>query len=130
MPGWTLTRANVLTGWTLRQTDGLTYEFDRGGRVLRYGYPRHNRIITVSYPGVSLTATSEVQFPNVAISDDFEQRQIELYYEGDHIARSVLRDMTQSEAFAECEAAANCYENTYRYQNGNLVEVTYSDGAQ
>jgi YD repeat-containing protein len=129
MPGWTLTRANVLTGWTLRQTDGLTYEFDRGGRVLRYGYPRHNRIITVSYPGVSLTATSEVQFPNVAISDDFEQRQIELYYEGDHIARSVLRDMTQSEAFAECEAAANCYENTYRYQNGNLVEVTYSDGA-
>jgi YD repeat-containing protein len=129
MPGWTLTRANVLTGWTLRQTDGLTYEFDRGGRVLRYGYPRHGRMITVSYPGVSLTPTSQVQFPNVAISDDFEQRQIELYYEGDHIAHSILRDLTLSEAFGVCEASANCYENIYRYENGNLVEVVYNDGA-
>lgn len=129
MPGWTLTRASVFTGWSLRQTDGLTYEFDRGGRVVRYGYPQFGRTITVAYPGVSLTPTSEIQFPNVAISDDFAQRQIELYYEGDHIARSILRDMTQSEAFGACEASVNCYENIYRYQNGDLVEVVYSDGS-
>src|SRR5690606_27484280 len=96
---------------------------------VRYGYPQFGRTITVAYPGVSLTPTSQIQFPNVAISDDFAQRQIELYYEGDHIARSILRDMTQSEAFGTCRASANCYENVYRYQNGDLVEVVYSDGS-
>ncbi len=129
MPGWTLTRTSVFTSWTLRQTDGLTYEFDRGGRVVRYGYPQFGRTISVEYPGVSLTPTSQIQFPDVAISDDFSLRQIELYYEGDHIARSVMRDMTQSDAFGPCEASTGCYENIYRYSNGDLVEVVYSDGS-
>ncbi len=116
MPGWTLTRDDVRAPWRLRQSDGFTYRFDRAGRLSGFGYPDQSRMVAIRFADAS----------TVEISDAFEQRQITLYYDADRrITRSVLQDNTATSA-----ANATRFETSYRYTDGFLTGVTYSDGQQ
>jgi YD repeat-containing protein len=132
MPGWTLSRDNLRDNWRLRQTDGFEYEFDRAGRVVAYGYPQVSRMVTIRYPRGSINGIVGEEPPAIAISDDFNARELELYYNNAYrIERSVLRDNTRSTAFETCELVENCFETRYQYDtNGLLVGVTYAGGVE
>jgi YD repeat-containing protein len=132
MPGWTLSRENLRANWVLTQTDGFEYQFDRAGRVVQYGYPQHDRIVTIEYPRSSINGVVGLEPAAIAISDDFTQRQIELYYDPFYrIEKSILRDNTRSEPFALCDLTENCFETRYRYDSGGLLtRVVYPGGAE
>lgn len=144
MPGWRLTRENWRSTWTLEQSEsGLTYEFDRAGRLLKYGYPAQNRVITVTYPLNTLNGPKNSGTQLIFITDAPNLRRLELYFDQqDHIALSVLRDLTvgeipndqslldnwQNTANFSCDTNANCYPIRYTYENNQLISVSYSDG--
>ncbi|MFW5772013.1 MAG: DUF6531 domain-containing protein, partial [Phototrophicaceae bacterium] len=137
MPGWTLSRRSVnAPTWTLEQSDGLTYTFDRAGRIVSYGYPLEQHLVTVDYPRDLLGGTADLDSDQpVIITDAPDMRRLELYYDGPHVVRSVLRDMTvydEGEApdLDTCAVADHCYEVRYTYAEGYLVRVDYSDGGQ
>lgn len=137
MPGWVLTRSGtaaaqiVRSAWELHQDNGLVYNFDRAGRLKSYGYPRSSRFITIDYPWDSqYNGPGELSEKPVIITDEAGMRQLELYYDANHhIIRSILRDLTNnSDDAASCDAAQNCFEILYEYENGYLTGVVYPDG--
>lgn len=132
MPGWTLQRDDLRANWVLTQTDGFEYQFDRAGRMVSYGYPQVSRVVTIEYPRSSINGVVGLEPAAIAISDDFSQRQIELYYDNFYrIEKSILRDMTRSQPFGACELSDHCYATTYRYNaDGMLVAVNYAGGLE
>lgn len=135
MPGWTLTRDSLRAdNWILRQDDGLAYYFDRAGRIIAYGYPNQGRMITTSYGGDAIDGLASLGSDEpVIVTDSITQRRLELYFEGHHIVRSVLRDMIYVENTLDvdtsvCDLEDNCFETKYGYDGKYLVEVLYADG--
>mgnify|MGYP000152973822 CR=1 FL=1 len=132
MPGWALFRPNIRDDWQLYKPNGERILFDRAGRMYEYGFYDQSRTIDIVYTSNledRLDGTGGLGETNrISISDDFNQRSLELYYNSDHhIIRSVLRDRVLRPDFRlACELGDNCYETLYRYDNlMRLEQVIY-----
>ena len=115
----------------MTQNNGLTYRFDPTGRLLSFGYERDERVISIDYPYSDHNTPSTLPDNTVLISDDSNQRQLELIYNDDgHIIESRLRDMQGIRVDSEsCLVIDNCFSTHYEYDNNrHLVHVVYSDG--
>ncbi|GAB4522148.1 MAG: hypothetical protein OHK0046_34380 [Anaerolineae bacterium] len=136
MPGWVLFRTDVRSAWQLYQNNGLLLTFDRAGRLRAIEYPDRSRQIQIAY---NFDLDERINGPGgygesnaVTISDSFENRQLELYFDIEHhIYRSVLRDRTTQPDFRlACDLSDNCYETLYKYEEDRLVQVIYPNGQE